>query len=94
MNLIKNMIYDIIKMYKNFFVERRNNMRILKVILFLIAAPLIGFLPAFVCVFMGSFILLIFGIVVSDLTGNVLLWILTICFGIYLVADMIGKIKK
>ena len=67
---------------------------ILKLVLFLIASLIIGYIPAFFCVFAGSFILLVFGVIVSDITGNVLLWILTIALGIYIVADMIGKIKK
>ena len=67
---------------------------ILKLILFFIASLLIGYIPAFLCIFAGSWVLLIFGIVISDITGNVLLWILTICFGVYIVADMIGKIKR
>ncbi len=67
---------------------------ILKLILFLIASLVIGYIPAFLCVFAGSFVLLIFGVIVSDISGNVILWILTILLGMYIVADMIGKIKK
>lgn len=66
--------------------------RVLKLMIFLIISLFIGYIPAFLCVFLGSWILLLFGIIISDITGNIILWLLTILLGAYILADIIGKI--
>jgi len=64
-------------------------LKIMKALLFIIVAGVIGALPAFCCVWAGSFFLMLFGITVSETAGNVILVILALAIGSYWLADML-----
>lgn len=64
--------------------------KILKVILLGVLSFLIGIIPSYLVVFAGSCLLMLFGIAVTEILGNVIVFILAFAIGAYIIADTIG----